>query len=144
MNEFDFSVARVGVGVSVFKDGTILLGKRHGSHGAGEYACPGGHLDYMESFEETARRELAEECGVGITNLTFQFVANIKTYAPRHYIHINFRADWESGEPQLLAPEESEPWQWYPLDALPEPLFETARLAIQSEKSGARYFDAGA
>ena len=43
---------KVGVGVMVFKDGKILLAKRKGSHGAGEYAFPGGHLEFGESFEQ--------------------------------------------------------------------------------------------
>jgi 8-oxo-dGTP diphosphatase len=41
----------VGIGVTVVRDGTVLLGRRLGSHGAGEYSTPGGHLDYLESFE---------------------------------------------------------------------------------------------
>lgn len=60
----------VGVGVMIFdKDGMILLGKRKGSHGAGEYSFPGGHLEYGESFEECAKREVMEECGIEIKNL---------------------------------------------------------------------------
>ena len=34
---------------------------RRGSHGAGEYSTPGGHLDPLESFEACARRETREE-----------------------------------------------------------------------------------
>ncbi len=49
---------RVGIGVMVMKDGKVLLGKRKGSHGAGEYAWPGGHMEYMESFEDVAKREV--------------------------------------------------------------------------------------
>ena len=37
---------RVGIGVMIFKDGKVLLGKRKASHGEGEWASPGGHLDY--------------------------------------------------------------------------------------------------
>ena len=33
---------KVGLGVMVMKDGKVLLGKRKGSHGAGEYVWPGG------------------------------------------------------------------------------------------------------
>ena len=41
----------VGIGIKIFKGSKILLGKRKGSHGEGEYAFPGGHLEYMESIK---------------------------------------------------------------------------------------------
>lgn len=47
----------VGVAVIVKRGGKILLIKRQGSHGAGTWAPPGGHIDFGESVEETARRE---------------------------------------------------------------------------------------
>jgi 8-oxo-dGTP diphosphatase len=62
---------RVGIGVIVMKAGKVLLGKRMGSHGAGEYAWPGGHLEYMESFAECAAREVMEETGMQIGPLRF-------------------------------------------------------------------------
>lgn len=37
---------KVGVGVMVWKDGKVLLGKRKRAHGAGEYASPGGGNGY--------------------------------------------------------------------------------------------------
>jgi 8-oxo-dGTP diphosphatase len=46
----DNNLPKVGIGVVVVKEGKILLGKRKGSHGNGEYAGPGGHLEYLESF----------------------------------------------------------------------------------------------
>lgn len=36
------NLPKVGVGVVVFKDGKILLGKRINAHGDGEYEGPGG------------------------------------------------------------------------------------------------------
>jgi 8-oxo-dGTP diphosphatase len=62
---------KVGVGVMIFKDGKVLLGKRKSSHGDGEYAWPGGHMEYMESFEECAKRETMEETGMQIRNVRF-------------------------------------------------------------------------
>jgi 8-oxo-dGTP diphosphatase len=53
----------------IVKNGSVLLGKRKGSHGEGEYAFPGGHLEYMESFEQCAHRETLEECGVEIEHI---------------------------------------------------------------------------
>lgn len=132
---------RVGIGVMIIQAGKVLLGKRQGSHGEGEYAFPGGHLEHMESFEDCARREVLEECGVEIENICFQFVANVKTYAPKHYVHIGLFADWKRGEPERLEPDSCESWAWYDLGDLPQPLFEMARLAIESHRSGRVYYD---
>ena len=93
---------RIGVGVIIFKEGKILLGKRIGKRGAGEYAGPGGHLEYMETIEECCIRETKEECGIEIENIKFLFVGSLFRFKPRHYVHINMIADWKSGEPEVL------------------------------------------
>jgi 8-oxo-dGTP diphosphatase len=138
MNE----IPRVGIGVTVLKGGKVLLGRRRGSHGAGEYATPGGHLEYLESFDTCARREVREECGLEVANVRFQFVANVTTYAPRHYVHVGLLADWESGEPRVLEPEKCEGWEWYSLADLPGPLFEMTRLGLSTIGAPRAYFDA--
>lgn len=132
---------KVGVGVMILKDGKVLLGKRKGSHGEGEYAFPGGHLEYMESFENCSKRETLEECGIEIKNVRFQFLANLTKYAPKHYAHIGLVADWNSGEPKVLESEKCESWNWYNIENLPQPLFEACRLSIESYKRGKNYFD---
>lgn len=132
---------KVGVGVMILKEGKVLLGKRKGSHGEGEFAFPGGHLEYMESFAECAKREVAEECGVEIENIQFQFLANITRYAPKHYVHIGLLVDWKSGEPKVMEPNKSETWLWYDINNLPEPMFEMCKLAVDSYKSKKIYFD---
>jgi len=132
---------KVGVGILIFKNGKILLGKRKGSHGEGEYAFPGGHLEYMESFEDCAKREIAEECGIEVENIRFEFLANLVKYAPKHYVHIGLMADWKSGEPKVLEPDKCESWAWYNIDNLPEPIFEAAKLSIEVYKTNNNYFD---
>ncbi|MBP9715336.1 MAG: NUDIX domain-containing protein [Candidatus Pacebacteria bacterium] len=131
----------VGVGVMVFKDGKILLGKRLGKHGSGEYAVPGGHLDYMESFEECAKRETKEESGIEIKNIRFLNLFNLKDYAPKHYVSIGLIADWESGEPQVLEKDKIGDWAWYDIDDLPKPLFGSVSQYRESYKTGKNYFD---
>jgi 8-oxo-dGTP diphosphatase len=95
----------------------------------------------MESFEHCARRETLEECGVEIEHIRFQFVANVQTYAPRHYVHVGLLADWQCGAPEVLEPQASGAWEWYHLDDLPQPLFEMSRLAVESCKTGRNYYD---
>lgn len=132
---------KVGVGVMIFKEGKVLLGKRKGSHGEGEYAFSGGHLEHLESFEDCARRETKEECGIEIENVRFQLLSNLTAYAPKHYVHIGLIADWKSGEPKALEPEKCESWGWYDLDALPAPLFVMCQQAVDCHKTGECYFD---
>lgn len=134
---------RIGVGIMIFKDGKVLLAKRKGSVCPGEYAFPGGHLEYMESFEDCARREIKEECGIEVTNIRFQYIANTKKYSPKHYINIGLIADWQSGNPEILEPEKSEEWEWYSLDNLPQPMLELCRIAFEcykNDKNGQFYF----
>ncbi|MBI2048594.1 MAG: NUDIX domain-containing protein [Parcubacteria group bacterium] len=133
---------RVGVGVMIFKNGKVLLGKRKGSHGSGEYSFPGGHLEYMESFEECARREVLEEAGIEIENIKFNYVANVKQYAPKHYVHIGLIAAWKAGKPRVMEPDKNEGWGWYDLNNLPEPLFLMCRLAFENLRKKDVYQDA--
>ncbi len=126
----------------IIKDGKVLLAKRKGSHGEGEYAFPGGHLEYMESFEDCARRETKEECGIEIENIKFLFLTNITKYAPKHYVHVGLLADWKSGEPEVLEPANSESWNWYDLEQeLPRPMFEMCKISLDSYWTGKNYYD---
>lgn len=131
----------VSVGVMIFKDGKILLGKRKGSHGAGEYAFPGGHLDYMESFENCAKRETFEETGMQIENIRLVYLANIVVYDPKHYVNAMLAVDWVSGDPVVCEPEKCEGWEWFDLENLPSPIFRASALGIESYKTGRNYYD---
>ena len=132
---------RVGVGVMVLKNGHVLLGRRKGSHGEGEYAYPGGHLEHLERFEQCATREVREETGLEIGPLRFLRVLNTREYAPKHYVDVAFAADWVSGEPRVLEPDKIENWAWYPLDALPSPLFRTIPTALEALTTGRTFWD---
>ncbi len=131
---------KVGVGVMVLKDGKVLLGKRKNVHGAGSYAFPGGHLEHLESFENCVIRELREECAIEVQNIKFQLLANIRTFKPKHYVHVNMIADWKSGEPQNLEPDRCEGWGWYAMDEIPEDIMATSALSFENVKTGKSYF----
>lgn len=134
---------RVGIGVLVLRDGKLLLGKRRGSHGAGEYASPGGHLEYLERVQDCAAREVFEETGIAIGPVRFLRAENLLAYAPRHYLDLSFAADWVAGEPEVREPDKVEAWGWYALDALPSPLFATLPSAIAALRgTGPTWLDA--
>ncbi|KAK3117233.1 hypothetical protein LTR53_001568 [Teratosphaeriaceae sp. CCFEE 6253] len=95
------------------------MGQRKGSLGSGTYALPGGHLDFGESFEQCAAREVKEECGLDITDLRFLTATNsVFRDTDRHYVTIFMVASAAAGsdglpaEPQLLEPDKCESWSW--------------------------------
>lgn len=135
------SSTRIGVGVMILKNNQLLLGKRKGSHSAGEYSFCGGHLEYMESFAACAQRETREECGIEIENIRFQGLFNVTHYAPKHYVQVGLIADWKKGTPQALEPDKCESWAWYDLDKLPHPIAKMAGFILKSYKSNQPYFD---
>ena len=135
------SQPQVGIGILIFKDGKVLLGKRKGDHAPGVYSGPGGHLEHLESFAECAKRETREEAGIEINNIRFLCLTNFKTYAPKHYVDIGLLADWVKGVPQVLEPDKCAGWQWYGLDDLPSPLFGVVKNYLKAYKTDKNFFD---
>lgn len=121
---------RVGVGVVVVKEGKVLLGKRKGAHGAGTWSIAGGHLEYGESLEKCATRELAEETGLKALSIQLGPWTNDVIDEDRHYISLFVFVDQFEGEPQLLEPEKCEGWEWFDWNNLPSPIFLTVRSLI--------------
>jgi 8-oxo-dGTP diphosphatase len=127
------------MGILVMRQGRVLLGRRRGSHGAGYFAAPGGHIEFGESFEEAAQREVREETGLEITNLRLLSVGNYifkRADGSRHYIDVDFICAAPEGEPVLREPEKCAGWDWYDLDNLPQPLFIVTERMIESLRSG--------
>jgi 8-oxo-dGTP diphosphatase len=113
---------RVGVGAFVFpsskqdpQNPTFLIGKRLGSHGAGTYALPGGHLEFGETPEECAAREILEETGLKVKNIRFLTATNdILKKDKKHYITMFMvceRAN-EKDEVRVMEPDKCEGWEW--------------------------------
>lgn len=116
---------RVGVGVFIFKDGKFLMGRRKGSHGEDDWSLPGGHLEFGESPERTAAREVKEETGMRIKNIRFGALTNdVFVGDNKHYVSIWMIGEWDSGEPIITEPDKYIDQQWFDFDALPRPLFQ--------------------
>lgn len=114
----------VGISVLIINNGKLLLGKRKGSHGDATWATPGGHLEFKESFEKCAKREVEEETGLAIQNVRLATCSNdIFSENNKHYVTIFMLADYATGEPLVTEPDKCEQWQWFAWDDLPTPLF---------------------
>jgi 8-oxo-dGTP diphosphatase len=115
---------RVGVGVIITRDQQVLLLRRRNVHGAATWSTPGGHLDFGESPEQCALREVKEETGLDIDTVAFRAITNdVFAAEGRHYITIWMEGRYTGGEPILVAPHEASEIGWFPWDALPQPLF---------------------
>lgn len=126
---------RVGIGVIIFKNGRMLLGKRKNAHGDGEWALAGGHLEVDETFAECAKREAMEEAGIKIKNIKLVTVTNdIFKKEKKHYVTIFMRSEYSSGILRNMEPEKLEKWGWFSPDNLPTPLFTPIRNLLKTHK----------
>ena len=134
---------RVGVGVMIQnKKGEILLGLRQGSHGAGEWNFPGGHLEFGETIFETAKREVKEETGLDAIQFKLISVADEMRYIKsdsKHYLNIGVKAEYQGGEPKVMEPDKCKEWKWFSLDNLPKKMLEGTELTIKNFKAKKTY-----
>jgi 8-oxo-dGTP diphosphatase len=120
----------VGVGVIVGRDGRVLMVQRR-QRGAGTWSFPGGYLDFGETPEACAIRETCEETGVVIADPVFLAITNDVIDDERHNVTLWFEARETEGDPHVNAPEELAAVDWFPWDALPQPLFASTRNFVR-------------
>jgi len=123
---------KISVGILVFKDQSILFGRAKDKKGNTKYILPVGHLEYMESFSDCAKREIAEECGIQIEDIKLHFLSNTDNYKPKHYIHIGLIAKWKSGIPEVLEEGAIEAWEWRNRNDIPTELSTGAALTLKA------------
>lgn len=119
-------VIMVTVVVVIFNDaGELLL--QHRSDGSG-WGPIGGFMELGESLEEAARREVLEETGLTVGRLdlfgVFDAPGIMHTYDngdEAQIITVTYLTDRATGVLQTDA--EGLELRYFPLDALPEPLF---------------------
>lgn len=104
--------------VFIERPGEILLGMKKRGFGAGRWNGFGGKVEERETIEESAIREMCEECGITITKLEEVGLHEFEFDHERGSIlevHVFRGTEW-SGEPEET--EEMRP-AWFPIDRIP-------------------------
>ena len=123
----------VGVGVLVLRGGKVLLGRRRGSHGSGIWSAPGGRLEFGESIEECARRELREETSLELGPVTLgPFTNDLFAEVQEQYLTVFVIASQIVGDPVNAEPHKCEGWSWFHWSELPSPLFQPVQSLVAS------------
>ena len=103
---------QLAVSTAVFRDGKVLLASRMAAPSLGLFSLPGGRVEYGETLEEAALRELDEEVKVRAGIVGFADHVEIRDLDEDGALRFHgfvcvFAARWLSGEPQT-GPEAGE------------------------------------
>ncbi|OAA80938.1 NUDIX hydrolase domain protein [Akanthomyces lecanii RCEF 1005] len=98
----------VGVSVAVVNPkGQVLFSKRKGSHGAGTWQFPGGHLEHGKTPLECAEDEVQEETGLLVTGVKIVTLTNdIFEAEGKHYVTLFAKL-------QHKEKDKCEGWEWW-------------------------------
>lgn len=134
-------VKRVGAGVGVilFRKGKILLGKRNPDpdkadsafRSSGTWSLPGGKLEWGETFEQAAIREVKEETGIVIKNSQVISLHNTKNKFA-HFVTIGLIAKSWKGLAKVMEPDQMTEWKWFDIKHLPYPRYFPSFLVIKN------------
>lgn len=106
---------------TVFRENHVLLVRRANPPDAGRWGFPGGKIDFGETVEDAAVRELLEETGVRATarrvfTAVDAFDRDENGLVRHHYVLVAVLCSWVSGEP--IAGDDALDARWFPVNAL--------------------------
>lgn len=106
---------RVWVWVFIIQDKRVLIWKRKNSYWEWKYGFPWWHLEFWESIQECAIRELYEETSliwdmesISLIHFTDDFM---KEYN-KHYITVFSIVRWFTGDVSITEPDKIQKWEW--------------------------------
>lgn len=105
----------VAVGAVVMHDGKFLLVRRRNPPSQGMWSIPGGVMEVGETFQDTARREVKEECGLDVkAGQVVEVIQNIVRdeagAVHYHYVIVDVLAEMTGG--RLQAGEDAADALW--------------------------------
>lgn len=114
----------VGVSCLIMQGDRFLLVKRANVSQSGYWKAPGGYMQFGETPEQTAIREVQEEVGLAIDDPKFRCITDdVFEDEQKHFITIWMVAHYNGGEPKVTAPDEEAEVQWFSWQSLPSPLY---------------------
>lgn len=136
------------VGIILKKENHILLVQRCNTNWmSGFWNFPGGLLEENETLTAAAARETLEEMGVIVDTADFIFSHTLHVHANNQNTHdimgFYFIAEKWNGTPINKEPHRYSDVAWFDLDKLPEHITEHALQAVESIKTGQKYFEHG-
>lgn len=127
---------RPTAGVVCLRGREVLLVKRGNPPRQGQWSLPGGRIEWGETTEAAALRELKEETGVeaeltGLIDVVDGVMTSRETgLVTRHYVMVDYAARWLSGEP--VAGDDADDARFFPLEeALTAVEWEETRRVIR-------------
>lgn len=111
----------VGVSVVIKKGDDFLFMRRKGKHGDGQWSFPGGKLDFGESLEECAIREVKEEVGIDIRDPKFtHLTSDIFTKEGLHFITVLMECYYTGGDIVNKEPDKCSEMMWSKIEDIPK------------------------
>lgn len=102
----------------IIKDNKVLLVKRGSPPGVGEWAIPGGRINYDEDAVGCLKREMKEETNLEVEPLAFVGVYSDPKREPRQVITAAYLCKIKGGE--VKHGDDAADAQWFSLTAMPK------------------------
>lgn len=111
-----------GVGTVLIRDGKILLIKRASEPDKGMWSIPGGLIEYGETAEEAAAREVLEETGLKVDKPQFVDAVTKVIYDENnriqyHFVILDFKSSSFIGHVQ--AQDDAQEAKWVKFEDVP-------------------------
>jgi len=117
------------------QDRILLLKRANSEYGEGQWCLPGGKLDYGDTPEHTVEKELKEETGLTVSNVTFLIYQNSLPLQPgkMHCLNLYYTCSYTG---QITLNKESSDFAWVsPLKAIDyKPVFGAEEIILKLEK----------